>query len=64
MNVQQILRWIVVAIVLLVAVSLFSVILKVGAVLLNIALKILLVLLLIAIVLRFIGGAQRRRRRY
>jgi membrane protein YdbS with pleckstrin-like domain len=64
MNVQQILRWIVVAIVLIVAVSLFSVILKVGAMLLSVALKILLVLLLVAIVLRFVGVAQQRRRRY
>jgi hypothetical protein len=62
MNVEQILRWIVVAIVLIVAVSLFSVILKIGAVLLNVALKILLILLLIAIVLRFVGAAQRKRR--
>jgi hypothetical protein len=62
MNVEQILRWIVVAIVLIVAVSLFSIILKIGAVLLNVALKILLILLLIAIILRFVGVAQRKRR--
>ncbi len=62
MDIQQILRWIVVAIVLVVAVSLFSFILKIGAALLSVALKVLLILLLIAIVLRFVGVLQHKRR--
>ncbi len=62
MDIQQILRWIVVAIVLIVAVSLLSVILKVGAALLAVAFRALLILLLIAIVLRFVGVFQQKRR--
>lgn len=62
MDIQQILRWIVVAIVLVVAVSLFSFILKVGAAILGVALRALLILLLIAIVLRFVGVLQNKRR--
>ncbi len=53
MDIQTILRWIAIAIVLIVAVAVLSVILQVGAALIKIALKVLLVLLLIAIVLRF-----------
>ena len=62
MDLQQILRWIMIAIVLIVAMSLFSVILQVGAVLLKLGLKILLVLLLVAIVLRFFSHLRQRRR--
>lgn len=62
MDIQQILRWIVVAIVLVVAVSLFSFILKIGAAILGVALKVLLILLLVAIVLRFVGVLQHKRR--
>ncbi len=61
MNIQQVLRWIAIAIVLIVAVAVLSVILKVGAALLSLALKVLLVLLLIAIVLRFIDVVRDRR---
>lgn len=62
MDIQQILRWIVVAIVLIVAVSLLSLILKVGAALLSVAFRALLILLLVAIVLRFVGVFQQKRR--
>jgi uncharacterized membrane protein len=62
MDVQQILRWIIMAIVLLVAVSLLTVILKFGFVLLAIAVKILLVLLIVAVILRFFSALQQRRR--
>lgn len=62
MDVQVILRWIMVAIVLIVAVALFGVILKIAGFLLAYALKALLVLLLIAIVLRFFSVLQQKRR--
>lgn len=53
MDIQQILRWVVIAIVLVVAVSLLGTILQIGAVLLKIGLRVLLILFLIAVVLRF-----------
>ena len=61
MDLQIILRWIMIAIVLIVAVALFGVILEIAGFLLAWALKILLVLLLIAIVLRFVTLLQERR---
>ncbi|HET6568027.1 MAG TPA: hypothetical protein VFG50_08680 [Rhodothermales bacterium] len=62
MDVQQVLRWIIMAIVLLVAVALLTVILRVGVVLLWLALKILVVLLVIAVILRFVSAIKERRR--
>ncbi|WP_456424583.1 hypothetical protein [Rhodocaloribacter sp.] len=62
MDLQQILRWIVTAIVLMVAVVVLSLILKVAGFLLGYAIKVLLVLFLVAVVLRFIGLLQQRRR--
>ena len=58
MDIQLILRWIMIAIVMVVAIALFGVILKIAGFLLAYALKALLVLLLIAIVLRFIGAGR------
>lgn len=62
MDIEKVLRWIIIAIVLLVAVALLTVILKVGAVLLQVALKVLLILLLVAIVLRFFDVLRGKRR--
>lgn len=62
MDVQQILRWIIMAIVLLVAVALLTVILKVGVVLLALAIKILIVLLIVAVIIRFFTALKERRR--
>ena len=62
MNIQQILRWIMIAIVLLVAVALFSVILQFSSVFLGLALKGLLILLLVAVILRFISLLKQHRR--
>lgn len=61
MDIQQVLRWIIIAIVLIVAVSLLSVILDIAGALLNIGLKVLLVLFLVAIVLRFFDLVRERR---
>lgn len=61
MDTQQILRWIVIAIVLIVAVSLLGFILKIGAVLLKIGLRILLILFLVALCLRFFDLLRERR---
>lgn len=57
-DIQQILRWIVTAIVLTVAVVLLGVILNIAAVLLKYAIKVLVVLLVGAIVVRLFGGPR------
>lgn len=54
MKLDQILRLIVVAIVLMVAFSLLGFLLRIGSVLLGLGVKILVILLLVAVVLRFI----------
>ena len=54
MKLDQILRLIVVAIVLMVAFSLLGFLLKIGSVLIGLSVKILVILLLVAVVLRFI----------
>ena len=61
MDIQKLLRWITVVIVLIVAGGVLSVILKVGAAIGRVALPVLLVLLVIAIILRFIDGLRRQR---
>ncbi len=61
MDIQHIIRWIFIAIVLLVAVMILGVILQIAGFLLNYALKALLLLFVIAVVLRFIGVLQERR---
>lgn len=61
MDIQQIIRWIVIAIVLLVAVVVLGVILNIAGFLLQFAIKALLVLFLIAVVLRFFSVLRDRR---
>ncbi len=62
MDIQQVLRWIVVAIVLIVAMSLLGAILKVGLVLFKIGLRLLLILFLVAVALRFFDLLRQKRR--
>ncbi len=62
MDIQQILRWIVIAIVLVVAVSLLGAILQIGALLLKIGLRVLLILFLVALALRFFDLLRKKRR--
>jgi hypothetical protein len=62
MKLEQILRLIVVAIVLMVAFSLLGYLLRIGSFLLGISIKVLIVLLLVAVVLRFVDLLRRRRR--
>ena len=61
MDIQQILRWIVIAIVMIVAVVLLDAMLGLVGPLLKIALYVLLVLLVLAIILRFISMVRARR---
>ena len=61
MDVQKVLRWLVTAIVLLVAIVLLGFILQVTGFLLGYVIKILLILLAVAIVLRFFTILQERR---
>jgi hypothetical protein len=59
MSIDAILRWIVIAVVLTVAVALLSVLLQIGAFLLNVAVKALLALLVIAVALRLVSYVRR-----
>ncbi len=61
MDIQQILRWIVIAIVMIVAICLLESVLGLVGFLLNIALPVLLILLVTAIILRFISMLRARR---
>ena len=62
MNIERVLRWLVVAIVLVVAVSILQVIINIAGGLLDIAIPVLLLLLLVAVVLRFFGYWREERR--
>jgi len=61
LDLQQILRWIVTAIVLMVAIVLLGVVLKMAGFLLKYAIKGLFILLLLAIVVRLVGALKERR---
>ena len=61
MDIQQVLRWIVIAIVMIVAICLLDSVLGLVGFLLNIALPVLLLLLVTAIILRFISMLRARR---
>ena len=62
MTVERVLRLILVAVVLMVAVSLLGVLLKVGAWLLGAAFQVLVVLLIVAAGLRFMELLKQKRR--
>ena len=61
MDIQQILRWIVIAIVMIVAVMLLDSVLGLLGFMLNIALPVLLILLVTAVILRFVSMLRARR---
>ncbi len=61
MDIQQIIRWIVIAIVLLVAVVILGAILNIAGFLLQFAIKALLILFVIAVILRFFSILRERR---
>lgn len=62
MDIQQIIRWIVIAIMLLVAVFILGSILNIAGFLLQFALKALIILFVIAVILRFFSVLAERRR--
>lgn len=62
MDIQQIIRWIVIAIMLLVAVFILGSILNIAGFLLQFALKALIILFVIAVILRFFSALTERRR--
>ena len=61
MDIQQIIRWIVITIMLLVAVVVLGAILNIAGFLLQFAIKALLVLFGIAVILRFFSVLKERR---
>ncbi len=62
MDIQQIIRWIVIAIMLLVAVFILGSILNIAGFLLQFALKALIIMFVIAVILRFFSALAERRR--
>jgi hypothetical protein len=60
MKIEQLLRLIVIAIVILVAFSLLGYVLRFGSLLLGIGLKILVLLLIVAVILRFVEALRKR----
>lgn len=62
MSIERVLRWLVVAIVLVVAVSILEVLLDIAGALLEVALPVLVILFLAAVVLRFFGYWRKERR--
>lgn len=63
MSIERVLRWLIVAIVLVVAVGILQVVIDIAAGLLDVAVPLLLILLLVAVVLRFFGYWRQERRR-
>lgn len=63
MSIERVLRWLVVAIVLVVAVGILEFVIGIVQGLLDVAVPVLLVLLLVAVVLRFFGYWREERRR-
>ncbi|NBB86427.1 MAG: hypothetical protein GVY12_09470 [Bacteroidetes bacterium] len=61
MDIQTVLRWLVVAIVLIVAIVLLDAVLNIAGFLLQIGIRVLLILLLVAIILRFVDLFRKRR---
>ena len=61
MKIDQLLRLLVIAIVLMIAFSLLGFVLKFGTVLLKVGVKVLIFLLIIAVVLRFIEVLRNKR---
>ncbi|MFK7845512.1 MAG: hypothetical protein AB8G77_09430 [Rhodothermales bacterium] len=61
MDIQQIIRWIVIAIMLLVAVVILGAILNIAGFLLQFAIRALLILFVVAVVLRFFTVLKERR---
>ena len=61
MDIQQIIRWIVITIMLLVAVVVLGAILNIAGFLLQFAIKALLILFVVAVVLRFVTVLLERR---
>ncbi len=61
MDVQKVLSWLVVAIVMMLAIVLLGFVLQVAGFLVKYAIKILIILLVVAIVLRFFTVLQEKR---
>lgn len=56
MNIDTILRWIIIGVVLLIGASLLGLIIDLGTALLKVALQVLVVVLIVALVARFFGN--------
>lgn len=60
MDIEQIVRWIIIGTLVLIGASLLGVLINIGTALLSFVLKVLVVILIVALVVRFINGAPAR----
>jgi flagellar biosynthesis protein FliQ len=58
MDIEKILRWIIIGVVVLIGISVLGVLIDIGAALLSFALKVLVIVLIVAVIARFFEGRR------
>ena len=58
MDIQKLLRWLILGVVILIAASLLGLLIDIGTALLKVALQVLVVVLIVALVVRFFDGTR------
>lgn len=58
MDIQKLLRWLILGVVILIAASLLGLLIDIGTALLKVALQVLVVVLVVALIVRFFGGSK------
>ena len=58
MDIQAILRWIIIGVVLLIGLGLLGLLIDIGTTLISIALRVLLIVLIVAVVVRVVQGMR------
>jgi len=58
MDIQKLLRWLILGVVILIAASLLGLLIDIGTALLKVALQVLVVVLVVALIVQFFGGSK------
>ena len=61
MDIEKILQWIIIGVIVLIGASLLGVLIDIGTALLSLALKVLVIVLIVAVVARFFEGKRTSR---
>lgn len=61
MDIEKLLRWFIIGVVVLIAASLLGLLIDIGTALLKVALQVLVVVLIVALVVRFFDGGRSNR---